>query len=200
MVENMTISNHIKTIAAFSFSLACFSSLSSASSSERYVIDTTHSSVEFSIRHFVAKTNGNFSAFEGFIDFDRNDPANNYAEAQISIKSIDTNSSKRDSHLQEADYFNSSKNPLIEFKSTNWKTHQAEDTFLVEGVLTMNGVSKAVTLTVELLGMGEGFNGQKLSGWEATTTLDRTEWNILGGLGAVGEMVDVRINIEAFKE
>ena len=57
-----------------------------ASSSDRYIIDSTHSSVEFSIRHFVAKTNGNFSTFKGFIDMDLNDPDQNYAEAQITIQ------------------------------------------------------------------------------------------------------------------
>ena len=189
----------IKTIL-FGYLIASFLFLSYGTIKERYIIDTSHSSVEFSIRHFVAKTNGNFSTFEGYIDIDVDDPARNYTEAQISIKSIDTNSSKRDAHLQDAEYFDSSKNPLIEFKSTNWVENQVKDKFLVDGILTMNGVSKTVTLDVTLLGVGEGFNGQKLSGWEATTTLNRTDWNILGGLGAVGEMVDVRINIEAYKE
>ncbi len=174
----------IKTIL-FGYLIAFFLSSSYGTTKERYIIDTSHSSVEFSIRHFVAKTNGNFSTFEGYIDIDANDPTRNYTEAQISIKSIDTNSSK---------------NPLIKFRSTNWEENQVKDKFLVDGILTMNGVSKTVTLDVTLLGLGEGFNGQKLSGWEATTTLDRTDWNILGGLGAVGEMVDVRINIEAYKE
>jgi polyisoprenoid-binding protein YceI len=190
---------YIKAILLTYF-LSSFSNLSFAIDAERYVIDSTHSSVEFSIRHFVAKTNGNFSTFEGFIDIDTNDPTKNYTEAQISIKSVNTNSTKRDAHLQEADYFNSSSNPLIEFKSTNWAKNQANDTFLVEGILTMNGVSKTVTLDVTLLGLGKGFNGQKLSGWEGTTTLNRTDWNILGGLGAVGEMVDIRINLEAYKK
>ena len=179
---------------------SCLFNLSKASSSNRYIIDSTHSSVEFSIRHFVAKTNGNFSTFKGFIDMDLNDTDQNYAEAQITIQSIDTNSTKRDAHLQEADYFNSSINPFIEFKSTQWLKNDGGDTFTVEGVLTMNGVSNSVILDVQLLGVGEGFNGQQLSGWEATTSIDRTDWNILGGIGAVGEIVDIRINIEAYKE
>lgn len=195
----MTLFHYFRTFLYVSF-FSCLSNLSQASSSDRYIIDSTHSSVEFSIRHFVAKTNGNFSTFKGFIDMDLNDPDQNYAEAQITIQSIDTNSTKRDAHLQEADYFNSSINPLIEFKSTQWSKNAGGDTFTVEGVLTMNGVSNPVSLDVQLLGVGEGFNGQKLSGWEATTSIDRTDWNILGGIGAVGEIVDIRINIEAYKE
>ena len=195
----MTLFHYFRTFLYVSF-FSCLSNLSQASSSDRYIIDSTHSSVEFSIRHFVAKTNGNFSTFKGFIDMDLNDPDQNYAEAQITIQSIDTNSTKRDAHLQEADYFNSSINPFIEFKSTQWSKNAGGDTFTVEGVLTMNGVSNSVSLDVQLLGVGEGFNGQKLSGWEATTSIDRTDWNILGGIGAVGEIVDIRINIEAYKE
>ena len=64
----------------------------------------------------------------------------------------------------------------------------------------MNGVGNPVSLNVTLLGVGEGFDGQQLSGWEGTTSLDRTDWNILGGIGPVGENVDIRINIEAVKQ
>ena len=72
--------------------------------------------------------------------------------------------------------------------------------FLVTGELSMNNVSKDITMTVELLGMGPGMHGRYLSGWEAKTTINRTDWNINGGLGAVGEEVDITINIEAIRE
>lgn len=176
------------------------SNLSFADEAVRYNIDTSHSSVEFSIRHFVAKTTGDFSQFDGFIDVDLDHPEDNYAEATIHIASIDTNSEKRDAHLQEEDYFNSKNQPLIRFKSTKWTPTEDANTFLVTGELSMNNVSKAITMTVELLGMGPGMHGRYLSGWEAKTTINRTDWNINGGLGAVGETVDITINIEAIRE
>lgn len=166
----------------------------------RYNIDTAHSSVEFSIRHFVAKTNGNFSEFKGFIDVDIDHPEENYAEASISIPSIDTNSDKRDAHLQEDDYFNSSEYPLITFKSTKWESTERENTYLVYGDLTMNNITHNISMDVELLGMGPGMHGRYLSGWEGKTTIDRTDWNINGGIGAVGETVEITINIEAIRE
>ena len=64
----------------------------------------------------------------------------------------------------------------------------------------MLGVSKEVTLEVELLGIGEGMKGAQLSGWEIETELDRTDWGINGGKPAVGADVDITINIEAIKQ
>ena len=127
-------------------------------------------------------------------------PEENYAEATIHIASIDTNSEKRDAHLQEEDYFNSESHPLISFKSTKWVPTEDTNMFLVTGELSMNNVSKDITMTVELLGMGPGMHGRYLSGWEAKTTINRTDWNINGGFGAVGEEVDITINIEAIRE
>ena len=55
-------------------------------------------------------------------------------------------------------------------------------------------------LTIDLLGFGPGMNGAYLSGWEAKTLLDRTEWGISGGQPAVGAEVNVVINIEAIRQ
>jgi len=167
---------------------------------EVYRIDPAHSSVKFSIRHFVAKTTGSFAEFEGTIKVDRDDLTNSYAEAVIKIPSVDTNNEKRDSHLQEDDYFDATKHPIMSFRSTEWKAAGKEDRFKVTGDLQMHGITKPVTLDVELLGFGEGMNGAYLSGWEATTTLDRTEWGVDGGQPAVGTEVDVTINIEAIRQ
>lgn len=167
---------------------------------EVYKIDTVHSSVKFSIRHFVAKTTGSFGQFEGMIHVDTDDMTQSSVEATIKIPSVDTNNEKRDSHLQEDDYFGATKNPLMTFKSTKWMTTNQENNFKVTGDLTMNGMTKPVTLDVELLGFGDGMQGAYLSGWEATTTIDRTEWGINAGTPAVGTDVDITINIEAIRQ
>ncbi|HKK18164.1 MAG TPA: YceI family protein [Opitutales bacterium] len=167
---------------------------------ETYKIDTAHSSVKFSIRHFVAKTTGNFSDFEGTLKIDRDDLTNSKVEATVKIPSVDTDSDKRDAHLQEDDYFDAGEHPLMTFKSTKWTKAEGENKFKVTGDLTMRGITKEVVLDVELLGFGEGMRGAYLSGWEASTTLDRTEWGIDGGQPAVGTEVDVTINIEAIRQ
>lgn len=167
---------------------------------EVYEIDTAHSSVKFSIRHFVAKTTGNFAEFEGTLQINRADMTKNSVKATIQIPSVNTNNEKRDAHLQEDDYFNAGDQPLMTFQSTKWEATNDEDAFKVTGDLSFKGVTKPVELDVELLGFGEGMQGTYLSGWEATTTIDRTEWGVDGGQPAVGSEVDVTINIEAIRQ
>ena len=167
---------------------------------ESYKIDTAHSSIKFSIRHFVAKTTGNFAEFSGMMKIDRHDLTNSSVEATVKIPSVDTDSDKRDAHLQEDDYFDAGKHPAMTFKSTKWAKAEGENKFKVTGDLTIRGITKEVVLDAELLGFGEGMRGAYLSGWEATTTLDRTEWGINGGRPAVGSDVDVMINIEAIRQ
>lgn len=174
--------------------------IGNAAEVETYTIDRSHSSVKFSVRHFVAKTTGNFSQFEGTLTIDRDDLTQSSIEATIQIPSVDTDNQKRDTHLQQDDYFNAAKHPLMTFKSTQWKATEDENEFKVTGDLSFNGITKPVTLDVELLGFGEGARGIYLSGWEATTTLDRTEWGVNGGQPAVGSEVDVTINIEAHRK
>jgi polyisoprenoid-binding protein YceI len=186
--------------ALFAVASLTFSSALTAETIETYVIDTSHSSVKFSIRHFVAKTTGNFAEFEGTLTVNRDDLTKSTVEATILIPSVDTDSEKRDSHLQEDDYFSSSAFPAMTFKSTAWEATEDENMFKVTGDLSIRGITKEVVLDVELLGFGEGMRGAYLSGWEATTTLDRTDWGVTGGQPAVGTEVDVTINIEAIRQ
>lgn len=193
-----------KALVSIASSLFLFAAIHAeepaGASVETYQIDTGHSSVKFSIRHFVAKTTGNFSDFSGTLTIDRSDLTKSSVEATIEIPSVDTDSEKRDEHLQEDDYFHAEKFPLMTFKSTKWAATDDADEFTVTGDLTFNGITKAVTLDVELLGFGEGMRGAYLSGWEATTTIDRTEWGLTAGQPAVGNDVDITINIEAIRD
>ena len=112
---------------------------------------------------------------------------------------IHTNNKKRDAHLLNSDYFDAEKYPEITFKSSKW-VKTAENQFDVTGTLSMHGVSKEVTLQTKLLGFGEGRNGAQLSGWEVKTTLNRDLFGISSGKPALGDEVDVEINIEAIKK
>lgn len=171
-----------------------------AANVETYAIDAVHSSVKFSIRHFVAKTTGSFGDFKGTLTIDRDDLTQSSVEATIEVPSIDTNNEKRDDHLRSDDYFEAETYPAITFKSTKWEQGDDDDEFEVTGDLTMHGVTKSVTLDVELLGFGEGMRGAYLSGWEAKTEIDRSEWGITAGQPAVGDEVEITINIEAIRQ
>jgi polyisoprenoid-binding protein YceI len=82
------------------------------------------------------------------------------------------------------------------FKSKTWE-NTAGDTFAVTGTLTLKNVPKEVVLKVKSLGFGRGINGAAISGWEATLTLDRRDFDIAADQGVIGNNVDVAINVEA---
>ncbi|HWZ94081.1 MAG TPA: YceI family protein [Opitutaceae bacterium] len=166
---------------------------------ETYKIDPVHSSVTFSIRHFVGKVPGRFTKFDGIITVDRDNLENSSVEASIDVTSINTENDKRDAHLKTPDFFDAAKFSTITFKSKSWKKN-GDSTFDVTGDLTIKDVTKSVVLHVASLGFGPGMNGAQLSGWEATTTLNKSDFGVNGPaiLGAaLGDDVAVTIDIEA---
>ena len=165
---------------------------------ETYVIDPVHSSIGFTIRHFVSKVPGSFSKVNGTITVDRDNLEKSSVDAVIDVASITTSNEKRDAHLNSPDFFDTAKYGTSTFKSTSWKK-TGEDTFDVAGDLTLHGVTKPVVLQVTLLGFGPGARGQ-LSGWEASTKLKKSDFGVQGPAmlsKALGDEVTLHITIEA---
>ncbi|MDO8539378.1 MAG: YceI family protein [Opitutaceae bacterium] len=166
---------------------------------ETYTIDPVHSSVGFTIRHFVSKVPGKFTKLSGQVSVDRANPANNSVSATIDATSLNTENKKRDDHVRSADFLDAAKFPTIAFKSTSWQK-TGENTYDVSGDLTIKDVTKPVVLKVTALGFGPGMGGTQLSGWEATTKIDKKEFNVKDPAmldAALGDDVTITINIEA---
>lgn len=166
---------------------------------ETYNIDPVHSSVGFTIRHLVGRVPGRFTKFSGAITVDRDNLENSSVSAVIDVGSVDTDNDKRNGHLKTADFFDAATYSTITFKSTSWKK-TGDGTFDVTGDLTIKNVTKPVVLKVTLNGFGPGMKGTMESGWEATTTLNRTDFGVNGPamLGTMlGNDVAVDILIEA---
>ncbi len=166
---------------------------------ETYKIDSTHSTVQFSLRHLVSKFTGSFSTVAGTIAVDRANLEQSVAEATIDIGSINTADEKRNGHLKSPDFFDFAKFSTMTFKSTTWRK-TGEDTFDVTGNLSIKDVTKPVVLKVKVLGFGEGMGGTQVSGWEITGAIKKSEFG-LGGpamLGKVlGDEVAITIGVEA---
>jgi polyisoprenoid-binding protein YceI len=162
-----------------------------------YAVDPVHSGITFKIRHFINRVPGNFNDFQGKIHFDPASPEKSLAIAKIEARSIHTRNDDRDAHLQGDDFFKTGEHPLVEFTSTKW-TSTGENTYKVEGLLKMVGVERPITLDVTYMGEVEG-RGVYRSGWEGTTTIDRTDWGISYGLPAIGKEVQIEINIQAHR-
>lgn len=167
---------------------------------ETYVIDNTHSSVGFSIRHIFSKVPGSFTKFSGTIAVNQDNMEENSVETVIDVGSINTASEKRDNHLKTPDFFDAATYGTITFKSTAWKK-TGDDTYDVTGNLTIKDVTKEVVLKVTSLGFGPGMRpGSKLSGWEASTTLKKSDFHLEGPAmlaKVLGDEVEVHINVEA---
>lgn len=166
---------------------------------ETYKIDPVHSTISFRIRHFFTPVPGFFTKFSGVIHVDRDNLENSSVDATIDVPSIDTRVPRRDDDLRSPHFFDVAKFPTAEFKSKSWKK-TGEDTFDVTGDLTIRGVTKDVVLKVKSLGFGTGMQNRQISGWEASTTLNRNDFGITAYPKMLGDDVPVSITIEADKE
>ena len=163
---------------------------------ETYNIDPVHTWVGFSVAHFFTKVPGYFGKVKGTIVVDRDHLENSTVEAVIQVASITTNTKMRDDDLRSTNFFAADQFPTMTFKSESWK-RTGDNTYAVAGVLTMKNVAKEVVLKVTALGFGPGMKGAAISGWEASLTLDRRDFDITADQGAIGNNVDVLINVEA---
>ncbi len=171
---------------------------------EIYTIDPNHSNVAFKVRHLVSKVGGEFTKFDGTITADFSNLDVSGVQFSIQAASLDTRNEDRDNHLRSVDFFDVEKYPEITFTSTK-VTKIDNDSYAVAGILTMHGVSKSITLTVDYLGEMTAMGGTR-AGYELSTTLDRKDfgvsWNRALDTGGfiLGDEVGVNINLEVVKQ
>lgn len=188
----------------YALSLALLLPVVAAAAPVVYKVDSDHSGVSFTIRHFVSNVPGRFKDFDGVIKYDAQNPPASSVNFTIQAASIDTDNADRDNHLRGADFFEVEKFPTLTFSSTSVKAVDA-DTLEVTGDLTMKGQTKKVTVPVELLGTVKTPRGEK-AGFETAFKLDRKEYGItwnraLDTGGAIlGDEVKINISIEADRQ
>lgn len=168
---------------------------------QAYKIDPVHSTVNFTLRHVVSRFTGSFTQVSGTISFDADAPEKSSVEAAVEIGSVNTANETRNGHLLDPDrnFFAVAKYPTSTFKSKSWKK-TGENSFDVTGDLTINGVTKEVVLKTTLLGTTPGQGGATVSGWEATTVINKNDFGVTGPtmLGkTLGEEVTLTLGVEA---
>jgi polyisoprenoid-binding protein YceI len=141
-----------------------------------WAIDPVHSEVSFTARHFgVSKVKGRFDKFEGtFVTGE--DPLASSVTATIDATSINTNQEQRDAHIRSADFFHVEEHPTFTFTSTGIKEEGGE--YLLEGDLTIRGVTKPVALKLEVNGFGPDPYGGTRAGFTATGDINRSEFGV----------------------
>ena len=164
-------------------------------------IDTVHSHVAFSVRHMMVSTvRGRFNVLRGHLHIDDVNPANSWVDAEVDVKSVDTQNEQRDAHLRTSDFFEADKYPTINFKSTKVE-HVGDQDYKVTGDLTMHGITKSVTFNAEYNGQSEMMG--KRAGLSARTKINRKDYGMEFGLVAeaaqvaVSDSVNIEIDLEA---
>lgn len=173
--------------------------LSATAATETYQFDPAHSSVAFSIRHFLAQVPGQFAKVSGQIDLDPADFTRSTVTATIDLASVSTQNENRDKHLRTPDFFDTATHPAATFKSSRW-VRTGNDAYDVTGEFSLHGVTKELTLPVKYLGQAEGNRGATLTGWQATVTLKRSDFGLGKPERSIGDEVTVVINVEARRQ
>lgn len=140
-------------------------------------IDPVHSEVAFTVRHMmVSKVRGRFDKFEGSIVTGES-PADSSVTVSVDAGSINTNNEQRDGHIKSADFFEVENHPTWTFTSTAVRDIEG-DGFLLDGDLTIKGVTKPVTFQVELNGIGPDAYGGTRAGFSAQTEINRRDFGV----------------------
>jgi polyisoprenoid-binding protein YceI len=171
----------------------------------QWTLDTTHSNVEFSVRHLmIATVKGRFADVQGTVIIDESDPTASEIDVTIAAASIDTRVAQRDDHLRSPDFFDVARFPTLRF--TSRKVARRGDGLKVTGDLTLRGITREVVLDVSEQGRQSDPWGGQRAGFEARGTIHRSDfgltWNQAletGGV-VVGDEVKIAIDAELIRQ
>ncbi|HEV7649620.1 MAG TPA: YceI family protein [Actinophytocola sp.] len=163
-------------------------------------IDPAHTDVAFVVRHMVVtKVRGRFDQVKGEIVTAEN-PLESSIDISIDLTSVSTNNKQRDDHLRSPDFFEVETHPEMTYRASG--ARKDGDQFVLDGELTLKGVTKTVPLSVELNGFTTDPWGGTRAGFSATTQINRKDFNVnfegvQNGVAVVADKIDIHIEVEA---
>ncbi len=164
-------------------------------------IDPVHSEVGFSVRHMmVSKVRGRFTKFSGQLVTGAS-PLESSVTAEIDLASISTGNDQRDAHIRSADFFEVETYPTMTYRSSGVRADGGD--YILDGELTLKGVTRNVPLKLEVNGFGPDPYGGTRAGFTATGEINRRDFNVnfsaameTGG-AVVSDKVTLHLEIEA---
>jgi len=171
-----------------------------------WIIDPSHSAAEFKVRHMmISHVKGTFSGLSGVLKLDETDYTHSTVEVSIPAASVSTVDDNLNAHLKDADFFDVVKFPTLTFKSRSIRSTGDRD-YAVTGDLTIRGVTKSVTLSVnDVSEPSKDPWGNQRIGLSASTKINRKDfgfvWNApleLGGV-LVGDEVAITLDVQFIK-
>jgi polyisoprenoid-binding protein YceI len=168
----------------FAFSLF----LSTFLFAQTYNAADAESSLAFTIKNFGSKVNGSMKGLKGTLVWN----AQNLAACKFSVTAdattIFTDNSGRDKHLKKEDYFDVAKFPTVSFTSSKFTSVKA-GVYQVEGVLTIKGTSKLVTIQFTAA------TGTNTISFEGTLQINRRDYNVGGGSLILSNDVNMTLKV-----
>lgn len=163
----------------------------------KWVLDPTHSEIQFKVKHLVISTvTGTFKSFDANLITESEDFTNAEVEFSIATDSIDTNQSDRDNHLKSADFFDAEHYPAIKFKSTSFT--KSGDDYVLNGDITIKDVTKPIKFDVEFGGTATDFYSNEKAGFEISGKISRKEfgltWSAVTEAGAIVVGDDIKLS------
>lgn len=167
-----------------------------------WAIDPTHSEIGFKVKHMMfTNVSGKFNTFQASIETEGIDFSTAKISFSADVNSIDTNNTDRDNHLRSADFFETEKFSSLTFASTSVKK-VTEGDYEINGVLTIKGVGKNITLKAEYSGAMKDPWGNTKIGLSLTGAINRKDfgltWNAALETGGVlvGEEVKLVAEVQ----
>lgn len=169
-------------------------------SAASYEIDSSHSSVLFKTHHLgIAPFWGRFNKLSGQFEYDASNPAASRLSVGIDVNSIFTADRKRDDHLKGPDFFNAKQFPTITLKSTAVRAGARPGNYTVTADLTVRGVTRSVTVTLEKTGEGKDPWGGERIGFEGRFTINRLDYGVSYMPDGLGKDVTIVVAVEGIK-
>jgi polyisoprenoid-binding protein YceI len=161
-----------------------------------YTVDPTHSEIGFTARHMmVAKVRGTFHEFTAEVVVGET-LADTLVTAEVQLDSVDTRNEDRDQHLRTSDFFDIENHPTMTFRSTEITESS------LTGDLTIKGITRPVTFDLEFNGVSPDPWGGTRAGFEATTEVNRKDWDLTwnvaveGGGVLVSDKIKLHLDVE----
>lgn len=189
-----------KTLAAAAILMSSALASTSSFAADKYEFDASHSQVLFSYNHLGFSTTwGMFSGFEGSAMLDADDISKSSVQLEIKTADLITGWDARTGHFSSPDFFNVAEFPVATFVSTSVES-TGEKTAKITGDLTILNVTKSVVLDATLNNIGKHPQSQKdWAGFNATTTLIRSDFNLGKFAPFVSDEVELKISVEMGK-
>jgi polyisoprenoid-binding protein YceI len=169
---------------------------------EDYLIDTknAHAFIQFRIQHLgYSWLYGRFNDFSGRFSYDEKDPSAASVDVTINTASVDSNHAERDKHLRGKDFLDVERYPQARFLSTGF-TPKGGSKAVLEGKLTLHGISKPVSIDVDLIGHGPDPWGGYRRGFSGSTRLTLADFGIVRDLGPASQQVELTLSVEGIRQ